>query len=104
MDRFIAPHPPPAAAKFKQAQNLDVEPAVLDPARAKHPEAHTHWAWWLATQGAHFHNPQQFKESINKGMVASQAGIELLDDAMAPKRAALRTVAAAPAPAPAASK
>ena len=91
--------------KFEQAQNMGVEPPVLDEARAKHQEAHIHWEWWSATNGAHFHNPQQFEESINKGMVASQAGIRLLDDAMAPRRAALRTVSAAPAATPpAASK
>ena len=90
--------------KFEQAQNMGVEPAVLDDARAKHQEAHIHWEWWSATNGAHFHNPQQFEDSINKGMVASQAGVKLLDDAMAPRRMAPRTVSAPAAPATAASK
>ena len=91
--------------KFELAQNMGVAPAALDEARAKHQEAHIHWERWSATNGAHFHNPQQFEESINKGMLASQAGIKLLDDAMAPQRAALRTVSAAPATTPpAASK
>jgi nitrite reductase (cytochrome c-552) len=82
--------------KFEAAQNMGVDAAVLDEARVKHQEAHIHWEWWSATNGAHFHNPQQFEDSINKGMVASQAGIKLLDDAMAKRRPA----AAAPASAP----
>ena len=84
--------------KFEQAQNLGVESTVLDGAREKHQEAHIHWEWWSATNGAHFHNPQQFEDSINKGMVASQAGIKLLDDAMAVRRVAAKTTAAATAP------
>jgi hypothetical protein len=81
---------------------MGVDPAVLDEVRLKHAEAHIHWEWWSASNGAHFHNPQQFEESINKGMVASQAGIKLLDDAMAKQRAARGPApAAAPGSAPA---
>lgn len=74
--------------KYEAAQNLGVDPAVLNEVRLKHSEAHIHYEWWSATNGAHFHNPQQFEASINKGMVASQAGVKLLDDAMAKKRTA----------------
>jgi nitrite reductase (cytochrome c-552) len=91
--------------KFEAAQNMGVEAAVLNEARAKHSEAHIHYEWWSATNGAHFHNPQQFEASINKGMAVSQAGIKLLDDAMAKKRptVAAAAPAAAPAPVPAAA-
>jgi formate-dependent nitrite reductase cytochrome c552 subunit len=82
--------------KYEAAQNMGVDPAVLNEVRLKHSEAHIHYEWWSATNGAHFHNPQQFEASINKGMVASQAGIKLLDDAMAKKR----TAAGAPASVP----
>ena len=84
--------------KYEAAQNMGVEPGVLAEARTKHSEAHVHWEWWSATNGAHFHNPQQFEESINKGMAISQAGIKLLDDAMA-KRRGQGAVSAAPVPA-----
>ena len=89
--------------KFEAAQNMGVEAAVLNEARAKHSEAHIHYEWWSATNGAHFHNPQQFEASVNKGMAVSQAGIKLLDDAMAKKRptVAAAVPAAAPAPTPA---
>jgi nitrite reductase (cytochrome c-552) len=91
--------------KFEAAQNMGVEAAVLNEARAKHSEAHIHYEWWSATNGAHFHNPQQFEASVNKGMAVSQAGIKLLDDAMAKKRptVAAAAPAAAPAPVPAAA-
>jgi nitrite reductase (cytochrome c-552) len=81
--------------KFEAAQNMGVEAAVLNDARSKHAEAHIHYEWWSASNGAHFHNPEQFEASIQKGMQVSQAGIKLLDDAMA-----LRRPTAAPAPAP----
>ena len=83
--------------KFEHAQNMGVDSAVLEQARARHAEAHVHYEWWSATNGAHFHNPQQFEASINKGMGISQAGIKLLDDGMAKRRAAV------PGPAPAAA-
>ena len=88
--------------KFEQAQNMGVDAAVLNEARARHSEAHIHYEWWSATNGAHFHNPQQFEESINKGMVASQAGIKLLDDAMAKRRESTPSPTVAPAATPAA--
>lgn len=86
--------------KFEAAQNMGVDAAVLNEARARHSEAHIHYEWWSATNGAHFHNPQQFDESIHKGMTASQAGIKLLDDAMAKRRVASAAPAEAAASAP----
>jgi formate-dependent nitrite reductase cytochrome c552 subunit len=84
--------------KFEAAQNMGVDAAVLAEARAMHSEAHVHYEWWSAANGAHFHNPQQFEASINKGMGISQAAVKLLDDAMAKKRPATQTSMAAPAP------
>jgi len=88
--------------KFEQAQNMGVDAAVLMEARAKHSEAHVHYEWWSATNGAHFHNPQQFEASINKGMGISQAGIKLLDDAMAKRREPTASPGDAPSAPPAA--
>ena len=62
--------------------------------------AHIHWEFWTASNGSYFHNPKLADDSINKGMVISQEAIKILEDAMAKKR----TVAAAPAAAPAAPK
>jgi len=80
--------------KFEAAQALGVDAAVLNDARAKHSEAHIHWEWWSATNGGHFHNPQQFEDSINKGMAISQAAVKALDEAMAKRRAERQAAAA----------
>ncbi|HEX4884649.1 MAG TPA: ammonia-forming cytochrome c nitrite reductase subunit c552 [Casimicrobiaceae bacterium] len=90
--------------KFEEAKGLGVDEATLDKARDIHYNAHIHWEWWTASNGAHFHNHDEAVESINKGIGFSNEGIKLLDDAMAKRREAVRPVAAAaPAPAPAAA-
>jgi nitrite reductase (cytochrome c-552) len=91
--------------KFEEAKNLGVDEATLNAAREKHYESHVHWEFWTASNGAYFHNPQSSNDSINKGMVISQEGIKLLEDAMAKKRGEAKTASAVPAPtaAPAAS-
>jgi len=89
--------------KFEEAQNLGVDPKVLEAAREKHFDAHINWEWWTASNGAHFHNPEAATESLNKSMTYSQEGIKMLDEAMAAKRKATTTTAAAPAAAPAAT-
>jgi nitrite reductase (cytochrome c-552) len=53
--------------KFEAAQNMGVDAAVLAEARTKHSEAHIHYEWWSATNGAHFHNPQQFEVVHQQG-------------------------------------
>jgi formate-dependent nitrite reductase cytochrome c552 subunit len=85
--------------KFEEAQNLGVDAAVLTEGRKKHDEAHIHWEWWTAANGAHFHNPDQASESLNKSMTIAQDGIKLLDEAMGKKRAETRTAAAPTQPA-----
>jgi len=87
--------------KFEEAKGVGIDEAVLNQVREKHFEAHIHWEWWAASNGAHFHNPDQALESLNKSMTISQEGIKLLDDAMAAKRAPAKTAAASPVPAPA---
>jgi len=88
--------------KYDEAKNLGVDEATLAAVRDKHYEAHVHWEFWTASNGAYFHNPKAADDSVNKGMVISQEGIKLLDDAMAKKRGEGKTAAvAAPAPAPA---
>ena len=83
--------------KFDEARGLGVDEPVLAQVREKHYEAHINWEWWTASNGAHFHNPDEAVASLNKSMVISQEGIKLLDDAMASRRAALRTATAATA-------
>ena len=87
--------------KFEEAQNLAVDSKALEAARAKHYDAHVNWEWWTASNGSHFHNPDQATESLNKSMAVSQEGIKLLDEAMAARRKGTTTTAAAPAATPA---
>lgn len=74
--------------KFEEAKGLGVDETVLAQVREKHYEAHINWEWWTASNGAHFHNPDEAVVSLNKSMAISQEGIKLLDDAMAARRGA----------------
>jgi len=89
--------------KFEEAKNLGVDESLLNQVREKHTVAHQHWEWWTASNGHAFHNPEAATTSLAKSVTTSQEGIKLLDDAMAAKRKALTTTAAAPAAAPAAT-
>jgi len=74
--------------KFGEANAVAVDEAVLKDARRKHDEAHAHWEWWTAANGAAFHNTDQAKDSLNRSMVLAQEGIKILDDAIKAKRSA----------------
>ena len=69
--------------KFEEAKNLGVAENILNQARDKHYEAHIHWEWWTASNGAYFHTPDESIESINKSTMISQEGVKLLEEAMA---------------------
>lgn len=73
--------------RFSEANGLGLDEAVLKDARRKHDEAHAHWEWWTAANGAAFHNTDQAKESLNRSMVLAQEGLKILDDAIKAKRA-----------------
>jgi formate-dependent nitrite reductase cytochrome c552 subunit len=83
--------------KFEEAKSAGVDEATLNQVREKHYEAHIHWEWWTASNGAAFHNPDQTTDSLAKSVAFSQEGIKLLDDAMAKRRSEPRGAAAAPA-------
>ena len=80
--------------KFEEAKAAGVAESVLNSARDKHYEAHVHWEWWTASNGAGFHNPEAATDSLNKSMGISQEGIKILDDAMAARRAPAKAAAA----------
>jgi formate-dependent nitrite reductase cytochrome c552 subunit len=88
--------------KFEEAKNLGVDEATLNKAREIHYNAHIHWEWWTASNGAAFHAPDESNTSINKGIGYSQEGIKLLDEAMAKRRGEfMKTSASAPTATPA---
>lgn len=80
--------------KFEEAKGAGVEESVLNPVREKHYEAHIHWEWWTASNGAAFHNPEAATESLNKSMGISQEAIKMLEEATAAKRGAVKAAAA----------
>ena len=73
--------------KFEVAKGAGVEESVLNTVRDKHYEAHIHWEWWTASNGAAFHNPDAATESLNKSMGISQEGIKILEEATAARSA-----------------
>lgn len=72
--------------KFEEAKGVGVDEVILGQVREKHFEAHINWEWWSASNGAHFHNPDEAVESLNKSITISQAAIKQLEDGMAGRR------------------
>ncbi|HRK38531.1 MAG TPA: ammonia-forming cytochrome c nitrite reductase subunit c552 [Burkholderiaceae bacterium] len=56
-------------------------------AQKHHYEAQTRWEWWTAENSVGFHNPQDARESLTKSVDQSQAGIKVLNDAIAALKA-----------------
>lgn len=68
---------------FAKAKAAGVPEEVLNQARAKHDAAHIYWEWWTAENSVGFHNPGAARESLTRSVDESQAGIKLLNDAIA---------------------
>jgi nitrite reductase (cytochrome c-552) len=68
---------------YAAAQRLGVVETVLAQAREKHEEAHVLWEYWTAENSDGFHNPKLARESLTASIVASKAGVKILNDAMA---------------------
>ena len=70
---------------FAKAKAAGVSEEVLNKARAHHDSAHIYWEWWTAENSRGFHNPEMARESLARSMDESQAGIKLLNEAIAKK-------------------
>ena len=81
------------------ARAAGVPPEAIKAAQKHHDDAQTQWEWWTAENSVGFHNPAAARKSLTQSVVESQAGIKVLNDAIAAKAAT--PVAAAPAAAPA---
>jgi formate-dependent nitrite reductase cytochrome c552 subunit len=70
---------------FVRARDLGVpmNSDAIRQARRHHDEATTLWEWWTAENSVGFHNPQQARQSLTQSMNESQAGIKVLEDAIA---------------------
>ena len=86
---------------FAKARAAGVSPEAIKAAQKHHDDAQTQWEWWTAENSVGFHNPAAARKSLTQSVVESQAGIKVLNDAIAAK-AATPVAAAAPAPATAA--
>jgi nitrite reductase (cytochrome c-552) len=64
-----------------------VDADTIKKAQDYHLKAHILWEYWTAENSDGFHNPTLARESLTKSVDESQAGIKLLNDAMAPKTA-----------------
>lgn len=73
--------------KFYEAKTAGVSEDVLKQARDYHDTAHILWEWWTAENSDGFHNPAMARESLTRSVDASQAGINLLDKAIADLKA-----------------
>jgi len=78
---------------FPKARAAGVPEDAIKAAQAHHDQAHIYWEWWTAENSAGFHNPGAARESLTRSVNESQAGIKVLNDAIA----ARTTAAAAPA-------
>ena len=76
--------------KYAKAKAGGVPEETMKEARKLHDTAHIYWEWWTAENSDGFHNPDAARESLGRSIDASQKGIKLLTDAMAPKPAAAK--------------
>ncbi|SDI64766.1 ammonia-forming cytochrome c nitrite reductase subunit c552 [Propionivibrio dicarboxylicus] len=68
---------------FPKARAAGVPDEAIKKAQAHHDQAHIYWEWWTAENSDGFHNPGAARESLTRSMDASQAGIKVLNDAIA---------------------
>ena len=80
---------------FAKARAAGVPPEAIKAAQKHHDDAQTQWEWWTAENSVGFHNPAAARKSLTQSVVESQAGIKVLNDAMAAKAATPVAAAAA---------
>jgi formate-dependent nitrite reductase cytochrome c552 subunit len=73
--------------KIVEAKKAGVDADTIKKAQDYHLKAHILWEYWTAENSDGFHNPTLARESLTKSVDESQAGIKLLNDAIAPKTA-----------------
>ncbi len=76
--------------KIVAAKKAGVDAEIIKQAQDQHLKAHILWEFWTAENSDGFHNPQMARESLTRSVDESQKGIKIIDDAMAPKPAAVK--------------
>ena len=71
---------------FPKARAAGVPEEAIKQAQAHHDQAHIYWEWWTAENSDGFHNPQVARETLARSVNESQAGIKVLNDAIAAKK------------------
>jgi nitrite reductase (cytochrome c-552) len=72
---------------FPKARAAGVPEEAIKAAQGHHDSAHIYWEWWTAENSVGFHNPAAARESLTRSVNESQAGIKVLNDAIAAKAA-----------------
>jgi formate-dependent nitrite reductase cytochrome c552 subunit len=72
---------------FPKARAAGVPEEAIKAAQGHHDQAHIYWEWWTAENSVGFHNPAAARESLTRSVNESQAGIKVLNDAIAAKAA-----------------
>jgi len=75
-----------------KAKDAGLSADVMDKLYDYQYDANLYWEWWTAENSDGFHNPADARESLTRSIDASQAGIKLIKEELAKKKAA--TVAA----------
>jgi formate-dependent nitrite reductase cytochrome c552 subunit len=75
---------------YAVAKRAGVSDTVLAKVRAHHDKAHVYWEWWTAENSIGFHNPGQARDSLTRSIDESQAGIKLLEEALAGNKVATK--------------
>jgi len=76
---------------FQRAKDWGVDAETLNKARKLHEEAHMYWEWWTAENSDGFHNPKLAKATLARSVQLSWEAIDLLNKAIAEKRAKMET-------------
>ncbi|MDI6800751.1 MAG: ammonia-forming cytochrome c nitrite reductase subunit c552 [Thermodesulfovibrionales bacterium] len=82
---------------FQRAKDWGVDVKTLNEVRKIHEQSHMYWEWWTAENSDGFHNIENAKATLARSVVLSWKGIDILNKAIADKRAAAAMPAAMPA-------
>ena len=77
-----------------KAKGAELPADVMDKLYDFQYDANLYWEWWTAENSDGFHNPDAARESLTRSIDASQAGIKLVKEELAKKKAAAATAAA----------
>ena len=76
-----------------KAKEADLSADVMTKLYDYQYDANLYWEWWTAENSDGFHNPADARESLTRSIDASQAGIKLIKEELAKKKAAAQAAA-----------